>query len=97
MILIIINLWCSLMMGACGLWILTERSMPRLVRICCALVAAGGTVNVIAMLLSVTGSGGYGAETIRPGEVFVNIGATVLMMRWTWRLRQHAVAPPAQS
>jgi hypothetical protein len=96
MTLLIINLWCSLMMGICGLWILTERSMPRLVRICSALIATGGTVNVISMVLFLIGIGGYAAESIRPGEVFVNIGATVLMARWTWRLRQHAMAPPAQ-
>jgi hypothetical protein len=91
MILMIVNLWCSVMMGICGLWILTERSMPRLVRISSALIATGGSVNVIGMLSALAHLGGYVPESIWPGEVIVNVGAAALMMRWTWRLRRHVL------
>jgi hypothetical protein len=91
MILMIVNLWCSLVMAICGLWILTERSMPRLVRSCSGLIATGGSVNIIGMLSALAHVGGYAPETIWPGEVIVNVGAAALMMRWTWRLRQRAM------
>lgn len=91
MILMIVNLYCSSVMAICGLWILTEKSMPRLVRFFCALIATGGSANVIGMLAALAHVGGYEPETIWPGEVIVNIGASALMMRWTWRARRHAM------
>jgi hypothetical protein len=95
MILMIVNLWCSLIMAICGLWILTERSMPRLVRTCSGLIATGGTVNIIGMLSALAHVGGYAPENIWPGEVIVNVGSSALMMRWTWRLRRHVMVMEA--
>ena len=42
--LMIINLCCSTAMALCGWWVLTDRSMPMLVRLFCALIATGGSV-----------------------------------------------------
>lgn len=91
MILMIVNLWCSLVMAICGLWILTDPSMSRLVRICSGLIATGGGSNLIGMISALAHAGGYAPETIWPGEVIVNVGSAALMMRWTWRLRQRAM------
>lgn len=88
MTLMIINLCCSLAMTACGLWLLTERSMPKLVRVFCALIACGGTVNVLGMLAALLRTGDFMYGSIWPGEVIVNIGTSALMMRWTLQVRR---------
>ncbi len=88
MTLMFTNLGCSLTMAICGLWILTGRSMPRLVRVFCALIATGGTVNVLGMLAALCNIGNFVYGDIWPGEVVVNIGASALMARWIWQTRQ---------
>ena len=96
MILMTINLACSLIMAVCGLWVLTERDMPRTVRICCALIASGGSVNALGMLAALFGVGKFVYGDIWPGEVIVNIGAAALMTRWIWQTRKgrgHRLSP----
>lgn len=83
-----INLVCNLAMGLCGMWLLTERSMGRLVRIYCALIACGGAVNAAGMLAALLDFHDLNYGDIWPGEVIVNIGAAAMMLRWTWRARQ---------
>jgi hypothetical protein len=92
MILMIVNLWCSLVMAICALWILTGQDMSRLVRIGCGLIVTGGSANIIGLLSALAHIGGYAPATIWPGEVIVNVGVAALMMRWTLRLRRHAMA-----
>ncbi|HEV2681337.1 MAG TPA: hypothetical protein VGV14_12610 [Rhodanobacter sp.] len=96
MTLMIVNLGCSLIMTACGLWILTERRMSRVVRIFCALIATGGSVNALGMIAALCNLGNFVYGDIWPGEVIVNIGTSALMMRWTWRTlnpQRHAACP----
>lgn len=88
MSLMIINLCCSLTMTACGLWLVTERSMPQLVRIFCTLIASGGSVNVFGMGAALLNIGDFVYGNIWPGEVIVNIGAAALMLRWTLQVRR---------
>lgn len=88
MILMMTNLACSLIMAACGLWILTGRQMSREVRLCCALIASGGSVNAMGMLAASFHVGEFVYGDIWPGEVIVNIGAAALMTRWIWQTRQ---------
>lgn len=92
--LMVVNLFCSVLMSICGFWLLTERSMSRAVRINCALVACGGSVNSMGMIAALGHYGGFVYGDIWPGEVIVNVGAAALMVRWTWlsRQRRRAVA-----
>ncbi|MDY1548634.1 hypothetical protein [Luteibacter sahnii] len=83
-----INLVCNLLMALCGMWLLTERSMSRVVRIYCALIACGGAVNAAGMLAALTDFRDFSYGYVWPGEVVVNIGATAMMLRWTWRARR---------
>ncbi|WP_426286526.1 hypothetical protein [Luteibacter sp. E-22] len=86
--LMIVNLCCSAIMSLCGFWLLTERSMSRAVRINCALVACGGTVNSLGMIAALSHYGGFVYGDIWPGEAIVNVGAAALMFRWTWLSRR---------
>lgn len=88
MTLMIINLCCSLAMTACGLWLLTERSMPRLVRVFCTLITSGGSVNVFGLVAALLDVGDFVYGNIWPGEVIVNIGTAALMLRWTVLVRR---------
>jgi len=88
MILMTINLACSLIMAICGLWVLTGRQMSRTVRVCCALIAAGGSVNAMGMLAALFSVGKFVYGDIWPGEVIVNIGVSALMTRWIWQTRR---------
>jgi hypothetical protein len=96
MTLMIVNLACSLAMTTCGLWILTGQHMSRLVRIFCALIATGGSVNALGMIAALCNLGNFVYGDIWPGEVIVNIGTSALMMRWTWRTlnsQRHVASP----
>ena len=88
--LMIVNLCCSIGMAACGLWLTSSNSMPRLVRIYCALIACGGSVNSIGMLCALLNVHGFTYGDIWPGEAIVNVGAAALMIRWTWLSRHPA-------
>lgn len=89
-----INLACNFVMCLCGMWLLTERTMGRLVRIYCALIACGGAVNTAGMLAALTDFHNFSYGDIWPGEVIVDIGATAMMLRWTWRARQRRKGLP---
>jgi hypothetical protein len=88
MTLMIMNLCCSIAMSLCGFWLLTERSLPQLVRLFCTLVATGGSVNVLGMCAALIHLGDFIYGDIWPGEVIVNIGAAALMLRWTVLVRR---------
>ncbi|UPG85326.1 hypothetical protein L2Y94_18785 [Luteibacter aegosomatis] len=83
-----INLVCNFSMCLCGMWLLTEPSMSRVVRIYCALIACGGAVNTAGMLAALTDFRGFSYGDVWPGEAIVNVGAAAMMLRWTWRARR---------
>ena len=93
MILMTTNLACSLIMAVCGLWVLTGRHMPRTVRVCCALIASGGSVNALGMLAALFSVGKFVYGDIWPGEVIVNIGTAALMTHWIWQTRKRQRLP----
>lgn len=93
MILMMTNLVCSLVMTICGLWVLTGRQKSREIRLCCALIASGGSVNAMGMLAASFHVGQFVYGDIWPGEVIVNVGAAALMTRWIWQMRQSKKSP----
>jgi len=88
MSLIVVNLCCSVVMALSGLWLLTETAMPRIVRIFCALIACGGSVNSLGMVADLFQVGGFAYGDIWPGEAIINVGLATMLGRWTWLYRK---------
>lgn len=96
MMLVIINLCCSVAMTVCGLWIVTGASQPRLERVYCALIASGSSVNVLGLVAALQDATDFLYVDIWPGEVIVNLGAAALMIRWAWYTRRRIVRTVAR-
>ncbi|HMH66883.1 MAG TPA: hypothetical protein VK519_03080 [Pinirhizobacter sp.] len=76
---------CSLVMALCGSWLLTDRHLCRLLRVCHALIAAGALTNMLGIVADRLGYEGVSYGHVWPGELITNIGTSVLMSSWVWR------------
>ncbi|APG05962.1 hypothetical protein BJI69_20015 [Luteibacter rhizovicinus DSM 16549] len=79
------DLSCSAVMMACGCWLLTDRHLGRVLRVCHAFIAAGALVNVLGIVADRVGFHDISYGHVWPGEVMTNIGTAVLMSKWVWR------------
>ena len=78
----------SVVMTLCGSWLLTDRHLRRLLRVCHALIAAGALTNVLGIVADFLGYKGVSYGHIWPGEAITNVGTAVLMSTWVWRSLQ---------
>lgn len=87
------DLVCSLVMMASGCWLLTDRRLGRLFRVCHAFIAAGALVNVLGIVADRVGYKHISYGHVWPGEVIANLGTAVLLGAWAWRSvrRRHRV------
>jgi hypothetical protein len=88
------DLSCSLVMVVCGCWLLTDRHIRRLLRLCHACIAAGGLVNVLGIVADQIGFEDISYGHVWPGEVMTNLGTALLMVNWvvvSLRRRHEAV------
>lgn len=85
MICLYANFCCSVVMALCGSWLLTDRHLNRLLRVCHALIAAGALTNVLGIVADRLGYDDVSYGHIWPGELICNIGIAVLMSCWVWR------------
>lgn len=76
---------CSLVMMICGGWLLTDRHLTRLIRLCQACIAAGALANVMGIVADWIGFENISYGHVWPGEVIANLGTAVLMVSWVWR------------
>jgi hypothetical protein len=77
---------------ACGVgalmagWLLTDRALSRVGRVCCGLIAVGECVNTIGLYGMVASLDGFFYGDVWPSEVLVDIGVAALLARWALRL-----------
>jgi hypothetical protein len=76
---------CSLVMMLCGAYLLTDRSLGRLIRCCHAFIAAGALVNVFGLVADYFNYKNISYGHVWPGEVIANLGTAVLMAVWLYR------------
>ena len=79
---------CSVVMMACALWLLTDRSLNRILRCGHALIAAGAFVNVFGLVADYFNYKGIEYGHVWPGEVISNFGTAILMVMWLLRALQ---------
>ena|SRR6201991_1654153 len=78
------DLACSTVMMVCGCWLLTDRHLGRLLRLCHACIAAGALVNVLGIVADLVGFKDISYGHVWPGEVITNLGTATLMVNWVW-------------
>ena len=85
MICLYADLCCSVVMALCGGWLLTDRHLRRVLRVCHALITAGALTNVFGIVADRLGYEGISYGHVWPGELITNIGTAALMSAWVWR------------
>jgi len=85
MICLYADFCCSVVLALCGSWLLTDRHLRRLLRVCHALITAGALTNVLGIVADRLGYENVSYGHIWPGELITNIGTAVLMSAWVWR------------
>jgi hypothetical protein len=84
------DLSCSAVMMVCGCWLLTDRHLGRVLRVCHAFIAAGALVNVLGIVADRVGFHDISYGHVWPGELVVNVGVSVLMVSWVRRSRMRS-------
>jgi hypothetical protein len=79
-------------LAACALatlaaaWLVTDRHLSRMARVCCAGIVAGACVNTIGIYGMLAAVDGFFYGDVWPSEVLVDIGVAFLLLRWAIRL-----------
>ena len=79
--LLFVNLAACCLIAFSSLWLVTDQSTRRLVRLCFALIMCGSLVNVFA-LWTAFNEVHRGHPVTWPPEAILNLGSAILLGRW---------------